>query len=123
MDGMLKDRELSKEINEAVKEERRLLKLKIKEQEKVGKEKAKIQKAKEKERVKKQRRLDERRKEKERVRKERENFWPRFCYSVRITLDVANFTPMSSRRASIASDIVKTVERTPEEFDDASALK
>ena len=40
-----------------------------------------------------------------RVRKERETFWPKFCYSVRVTIEAGPFTPMSSRRASVATDV------------------
>jgi hypothetical protein len=123
MTGMVKDRELAKEIDEVVKEETKLNRLRFKEKEKAAKVKAKIQRAKNKEKEKIERREAEKLKEKGRIRKERENFWPRYCYSVRITLDATVFTPMSSRRASIssASDIVKQVEKLPEDLDGDAA--
>ncbi|KAK4454231.1 hypothetical protein QBC34DRAFT_392873 [Podospora aff. communis PSN243] len=113
MDGTIRDRDLSKEIRKLRTEEQRLQKLVIKEREKAAKAKAKIARAKAKEEAKELRRKAERIKEKNRVRKERENFWPRFCYSVRITLDAASFTPSSSRRSSIASasDVKVMVEK------------
>ncbi|EOO03864.1 putative mucoidy inhibitor-like protein [Phaeoacremonium minimum UCRPA7] len=112
MEGLVRERDLDKDITELVKEERRLLKARLKEQQKAEKAKAKAQKAKDKEKEKKRRREEERQKEKTRIRKEREQFWPRSCYSVRITLDAASFTPMSSRRSSFASvtDLVKVPE-------------
>ncbi|PNY26800.1 Uncharacterized protein TCAP_03280 [Tolypocladium capitatum] len=49
---------------------------------------------------------DERRKERMRIRKEREGFWPKHCYSVRVTVEVhAALTPVSSRRASVSTDV------------------
>ncbi|KAK0643912.1 hypothetical protein B0T16DRAFT_416849 [Cercophora newfieldiana] len=103
MAGTVQDRELSKEIRKLRTEEQRLLKLVIKEKAKAAKAKAKVARAKAKQEQKEQRRKAERTKEKTRVRKERENFWARYCYSVRITLDATSFTPSSSRRSSIAS--------------------
>ncbi|KAG8412944.1 hypothetical protein J3459_013637 [Metarhizium acridum] len=68
------------------------------------KEKAKEQKAKEKVRQEHEqkkslkRKLDEERhKEQDRVRQERENFWPRYCYSVCITIECDSNTPLPSR--------------------------
>lgn len=112
MEGLVRERDLDKDITELAKEERRLLKARLKEQQKAEKIKAKAQKSKDKEKEKKRRREEERQKEKSRIRKEREQFWPRSCYSVRITLDAASFTPMSSRRSSFASvtDLVKAPE-------------
>ncbi|KAJ6443181.1 mucoidy inhibitor A [Purpureocillium lavendulum] len=46
----------------------------------------------------------ERAKERARIHKEREDFWPRACHAVRITVEAgAAFTPGSSRRASVAT--------------------
>jgi len=103
MAGTVRERELLKEILNLRKEEARLYMLVRKEEIKVSKAKAKIARAKAREALKEQRRKAERAKERTRVRKERENFWARSCYSVRITLDAAIFTPSSSRRSSIAS--------------------
>lgn len=97
------ERDLVRQIQKLQDEERRLEKLENKERVKVEKEKAKVQRAKAKIREKERRREAEREKEKARIKKEREQFWPRQCYSVRITLEASGFTPSSSRRSSIVS--------------------
>jgi len=120
MTGQVKERGLQKEITEVEKEEARLVKLSWKERssgqgqgqdpEGQGQGEGEEEPAQGREAQ-----------EKERIRKERDNFWPKYVYSVRITLDAAIYTPMSSRRASIASDIVKAPEKMPE-GDDAAGL-
>lgn len=117
LEGTLQERALAKELTAVSKQIQRLVKQQAKKRAKAEKAKDKIKRAKQKERMKEIRREAERQKEKDRIRKERENFWPRFCYSVRITLDAANFTPSSSRRSSVASasDVVKVVTGKEEE--------
>jgi len=105
MDGTVRDRDLIKQITTLSKEETRLFRIQVRAEAKEAKVKAKAAKAKAKEKAKQQRRDAEKAKEKARIRKERESFWPRQCYSIRITLEAASFTPMSSRRNSIASSI------------------
>lgn len=56
----------------------------------------------------KQAALDKKRQAKEnqerlRIRLEQEKFWPKSCYTVCITLDNTEYTPISSRRSSISS--------------------
>ena len=111
MQGTVRLRELATKIADLVKEEKRLLTIQQKEEKKEAKVKAKAKKEKDKVRQKEQLRKAEKEKEKARIRKEREKFWPLYCWSIRITLDVVSFTPGSSRRSSIASagDIVKVV--------------
>ncbi|KAK4233000.1 hypothetical protein C8A03DRAFT_19833 [Achaetomium macrosporum] len=123
IDGMARDRELTKEITKLRREQARLEKLQAKQVKKAAKEKAKVKRVKEKLREKERRREAERQKEKTRIRKEREQFWPRFCYTVRISLDAgATFTPSSSRRSSIASatDVQLVSDKAPKE-DEAGA--
>ncbi|KAK4034346.1 hypothetical protein C8A01DRAFT_39170 [Parachaetomium inaequale] len=118
MHGAARERDLTKDITKLVNERMRLEKLQAKEAQKAAKEKAKIRRAKEKLREKQRRRDDEQKKEKARIRKEREQFWPRSCYTVRISLDAgAGFTPGSSRRSSIASaaDLQLVSEKSPKE--------
>ncbi|KAK4457812.1 hypothetical protein QBC42DRAFT_278240 [Cladorrhinum samala] len=103
MKSNAQERDLVKQIQILQDEERRLQKLENKERAKLEKEKAKAKRAKAKIREKERRREAERKKEKARIKKEREQFWPRQCYSVRITLEASGFTPSSSRRSSIAS--------------------
>jgi len=123
MSGTIRDRQLEKELKELREEAQRLERVALKEKIKAAKAKAKIEREKAKIKEKKQRRERERQKEKTRIRKERENFWARYCYSVRITLDAASFTPSSSsRRSSIASasDIVKVVSEKDTADDDST---
>ena len=112
MEGLAEERKINYEVSQANKEQTRLLKLEKKEKAKVNKEKAKIQKAKAKIQLKRAKREQDRLNEKARIFKERQSFWPKYCYSVRIQLDVNIFTPMSSRRASFSSD-VEMVQRSP----------
>lgn len=60
-------------------------------------------------------RLEKKQKEETRIHNERCKFWPRSCYTVRITLDATQYTPISSRRSSFASvtDLVKPVADEP----------
>lgn len=113
MDATIRNRQLSKEYVKLHEEETRLTKLDDRKTKEANEAKAKAQKAKQKEVEKQQRREAEKRKEKLRIKQERESFWPRSCWSVRITLDAVNLTdtPGSSRRSSIASasDLVKVV--------------
>ncbi|KAJ4300577.1 hypothetical protein N0V88_003256 [Collariella sp. IMI 366227] len=117
MDGVALDRDLEKQITKWRREQHRLIKLQVKEAQRKEKEKAKARRAKEKLREKQRRRDEEKQKEKARIRKEREQFWPKSCYTVRISLDAAGgFTPGSSRRSSIASaaDVHIVSEKEPE---------
>lgn len=112
--GAVRERELAREIAEVVKTEAKLVREAAKAREKREKIKAKARKAREKEKEKERRKLAERRKERARIRKERQSFWPKQVYTVRISLDASVFTPMTSRRNSIASDMVKlAIEKAP----------
>lgn len=122
MTGTVRVRELAKKILDLGKEQERLEKLAYKERVKAARAKARVERAKAKLREKERRRETERLNEKTRIRKERENFWPRCCYTVRITLEGANFTPSSSRRSSIASvSDVKVIAEKDTAHDDGSA--
>lgn len=122
MTGSVRVRELAKKILDLGKEQERLEKLAYKERVKAARAKARVERAKAKLREKESRREMERLNEKNRIRKERENFWPRCCYTVRITLEGANFTPSSSRRSSIASiSDVKVMTEKDTAHDDGSA--
>ncbi|KAK3934839.1 hypothetical protein QBC46DRAFT_398835 [Diplogelasinospora grovesii] len=113
LDGTVRVRNINIEIEKLAKEEGRLLQLSLKKRSKEIKAKEKVQKAKNKEKEKERRREAERLKEKARIRKERENFWAKSCYSLRISLDAAGFTPSSSRRSSITS-VTELVKAGPE---------
>lgn len=96
--GAAEQRKIQREVDDATETVSRLERLESKARQKERKEK-------EREQLKRRRRREERAKERWRVRKEREQFWPKYCYSVTITLDVNSMTPMSSRRQSISSDV------------------
>ncbi|KAM0326702.1 hypothetical protein ACHAQA_006575 [Verticillium albo-atrum] len=118
MDGVKESRDIARRIKDATEVERRLVVAASKAQKKAAKEWVKAQKAKQTEQIKKDRRKAEQQKEKARIRTEREKFWPRLCYAVCITLDATSFTPMSSRRNSVSSDLVKVpTEGSPDMID------
>lgn len=103
--GQKRQREVKELLTKANKEVDRLTKLHRKEKTKASKEWKKSLLAKTKSKIKEARREDERLAEKERVQKERKKFWPKYCYAVKITLEANAFTPSSSRRGSMSSDI------------------
>jgi hypothetical protein len=98
-------KELNKDIEKAEKRFNKLQREEDKKNAKVNKAKARARKEKEKKAAMKERLKGEARREKERLRDEQEEFWPLDVYSVRITLEVAAFTPMTSRRGSTSSDV------------------
>ncbi|EHK21204.1 uncharacterized protein TRIVIDRAFT_51810 [Trichoderma virens Gv29-8] len=88
---------------------------KLEKQEKKAKAKARKNKISEGGREEKhnaKRKREEREREKARVRQERLRFWPKYCYSVSISIECDGDTPMSSRRASEASEIDFTKTRS-----------
>lgn len=109
MKGTVLVRELGETMSEVSKEESKLVRQHAKAADKAWRARLRAREAKRKEKAKVQRRKDEARKEKLRVQHEREKYWPRKCYTVRITLDAvmpgssSNYTPSSSRRTSITS--------------------
>ncbi|CAK7265707.1 hypothetical protein SEPCBS119000_001655 [Sporothrix epigloea] len=122
MKGSVLMRELSETMTELSKEESKLVRQQLKAADKAWRARQRLREAKRKEKAKVQRRKDEAQKEKLRVQREREKYWPRQCYTVRITLDAVApgsgsvYTPSSSRRTSIASvtELAKPVADEPE---------
>lgn len=116
MKGTLRQRNLQNQLNERKAAEIGLLSKIRKERAKTHEATAGDRAAKAKEtRIENKRMLKEIH-ERQRVRADRESFWPRFCYTVRITLDAAHYTPVSSRRSSVSSvtDLVKPVIENPD---------
>ncbi|KAF4997153.1 hypothetical protein FGRMN_4046 [Fusarium graminum] len=104
--GVKMEREITEAINKAQKEQSRLIKLANKAREKANKNRAKVRKAVNKKQQQRQRRTEQRRKEKQRLHNERSRCWPKYCYTLRIQLEAnAFYTPSSSRRSSISSEI------------------
>ena len=103
-DALVQKRSLEKRMPELKHKRTELEKLKAKEE-------RKAEKAKEKRRLERAKRVrlnvkkrDVKLEEKSRIQKERENFWPKYTYSVTICLDSTDYSPLSSRRSSITSD-------------------
>ncbi|KAK8052355.1 hypothetical protein PG993_003740 [Apiospora rasikravindrae] len=117
-DGNVQHREVKDKLQRLRKEEGRMVKQYRRETAKADKLKRKEAKAKQKEQQKAARKQQEIRREQARVRKERESFWPKKVYSIRITLDATAFTPGSSRRNSIASDVEVMSPKSPEKSSD-----
>lgn len=115
IDGTIRQRELHAEVSRLRKKENKLKAQILKEDNKRRKAAAKIEEAKRKKDQIANARLRKKAVEKARVRREKQKFWPRSCYTVRITLDATHYTPISSRRSSVASvtDLVKPVVEEP----------
>lgn len=106
MTGSIEEREINLAINKVSREHARLLKLDQKLKAKALKAKEKVQKIKHKKQQKRIAHQQDRLKERARVRAERRRVWPKDCWTVNIQLEVnTSFTPMSSRRGSISSEV------------------
>ncbi|TIC98782.1 Protein F37C4.5 [Colletotrichum higginsianum] len=120
--GLAQGQANAKLLSAALKEESRLMKKQEREAVEAARERERARKERAKEKQKDAKRREERRREKERIRKERESFWPRVCYSVRVTLEAATLTPMSSRRTSVSSDTVQAFAATTSKSSEGSEL-
>ncbi|PNP54512.1 hypothetical protein THARTR1_05069 [Trichoderma harzianum] len=96
---------LTKDVEKAEKKYNRLQREEDKKNAKETKAKAQAKKEREKKKALKDRLKGEAKRERQRLRDEQQHFWPLDVYSVRITLEVAAFTPMTSRRGSTSSDV------------------
>ncbi|KAI1857513.1 hypothetical protein JX265_011248 [Neoarthrinium moseri] len=114
MAGIINARDIAKQIADLDKEEKKLLKIVNQQRAKAEKAKAKARRSKKKEEEKEARRRAEILKEKNRVRREHESFWPKNVFVVKVSLDASAFTPMTSRRSSVSSDLVKLAVDAPE---------
>lgn len=111
IDGTIRQRELNAEVARLRKKENKLKAQVKKEDNKRRKAAFKKQEAKRKKDQIAVARMQKKAAEKARIREEKQKFWPRSCYTVRITLDATHYTPVSSRRSSVSSvtDLVKPV--------------
>lgn len=104
MQGKVWQRELDEKLKALNKEQDRELAKYNKILKAQERKRKRVDKDKRLEREKKDRRKAEETREKLRIRAERRKYWPRKCYTVRITLDAPSFfTPSSSRRSSVSS--------------------
>ncbi|KND91574.1 Protein F37C4.5, partial [Tolypocladium ophioglossoides CBS 100239] len=104
--GVRQKRDILETVDDHREVVRRLQQLDNKAVQKAVRARERARKPKLDELVLRERHQDERRKEKMRIRKEREGFWPKRCYSVRVTVEAHGaLTPISSRRASVSTDV------------------
>lgn len=113
--GDQRRRELDTALDKAFREVSKLQLLRNYDQQKAAyeREKAVFQQKKE---IEKKHRDEKKELEKRQARKtELMNFWPKYVYSVCITIEVALFTPATSRRSSVTSEIelAKSLPETP----------
>lgn len=120
MQGLQHQRDTTQEITDVADEVVRLQKEDDKLKAKAEKERQRARRIKQKDQFRKARHREERTKEKKRVRTERENFWPKFCWAVHITLETDAPTPMSSRRTSVSSDTKIARHIVPDDKDTAN---
>nr|UKZ80400.1 hypothetical protein TrVFT333_008159 [Trichoderma virens FT-333] len=99
------EKEVIKQLEKVEKQYNKLQRAEDKKYAKQDKAKAQAKKEKEKKKALKDRLKGEAKRERQRLRDEQQQFWPIEVYSVRITLEVAAFTPMTSRRGSTSSDV------------------
>ncbi|KAG5979411.1 hypothetical protein E4U55_005187 [Claviceps digitariae] len=104
MSGLKQQRDVTEKVKDQTSLVHRLQKADDKARAKAEKQNQKVLKARRTALFKKARRQEERSKERKRIRKEREKFWPKYCYTVKITLEAETATPLSSRRTSISSE-------------------
>ncbi|KAK4067156.1 uncharacterized protein Triagg1_7884 [Trichoderma aggressivum f. europaeum] len=118
-------RSLSKDVEKAEKKYNKLQREEDKKNAKENKAKAQAKKEREKKKALKDRLKGEAKRERQRLRDEQQQFWPLEVYSVRITLEVAAFTPMTSRRGSTSSDVdaVKVSVAEAEDDEDAGPIE
>jgi len=116
-------RELDDKLNREREARERLVRRKANEKRKAESEKRKKQRADAKIKDIENRRKAEAKEEKARIRKEHQKFWPKSCYSVRITLDATSLTPSTSRRSSIASaaDVIDVPDKA-RQYDEHDTL-
>ncbi|KAL7944287.1 hypothetical protein V8C42DRAFT_85420 [Trichoderma barbatum] len=103
-DSNNRQKQLDKDIEKVEKKFNKLQREEDKKNAKVIKARAQAKKEREKKQALKDRLKGEAKRERQRLRDEQHQFWPIEVYSVRITLEVADFTPMTSRRGSTSSD-------------------
>ncbi|KAK2028354.1 hypothetical protein LX32DRAFT_663954 [Colletotrichum zoysiae] len=110
--GLTRGQANTRLLSASLKEESRLVKQQKKEAAEAARGREKARKEKARRKHKNAKRREERQREQQRIRRERESFWPKLCYSVRVTLEAAALTPVSSRRTSVSSDTVQASAAT-----------
>lgn len=115
--GSKTQRELKEQVQKIKREIARITRQVTKERAKEDKAKEKAREQREKKKSLKRKRNAEHLREESRIRNEREKFWPQYRYSVCITIEYNNHTPLSSRRGSFASEAEMVQVSSPKTTD------
>ncbi|EXF83892.1 hypothetical protein CFIO01_03915 [Colletotrichum fioriniae PJ7] len=121
--GVTRGQDNMKRLSIALKQETRLVKRQKREAADATRAMKKARKERDRQAQKDARERAKLQKEKARVQAERERFWPKLCYSVRVSLEAMAFTPSSSRRTSVSSDTAQTWPSAPEKTDEGKDIK
>ncbi|KAK1714449.1 hypothetical protein BDP67DRAFT_435149 [Colletotrichum lupini] len=121
--GVTRGQDNMKRLSIALKQETRLVKREKREAADATRAMKKARKERDRQAQKDARERAKLKKEKARIRAERERFWPKLCYSVRVSLEVMAFTPSSSRRTSVSSETAQAWTPAPEKTDEGRDIK
>ncbi|KAK1531857.1 hypothetical protein CPAR01_11506 [Colletotrichum paranaense] len=121
--GVTRGQDNMKRLSIALKQETRLVKREKREAADATRAMKKARKERDRQAQKDARERTKLKKEKARIRAERERFWPKLCYSVRVSLEVMAFTPSSSRRTSVSSETAQAWTPAPEKTDEGRDIK
>ncbi|KAK1522482.1 uncharacterized protein CCOS01_10194 [Colletotrichum costaricense] len=121
--GVTRGQDNMKRLSIALKQETRLVKREKREEADATRAMKKARKERDRQAQKDARERAKLKKEKARIRAERERFWPKLCYSVRVSLEVMAFTPSSSRRTSVSSETAQAWTPAPEKTDEGRDIK
>ncbi|KXH46910.1 hypothetical protein CNYM01_00756 [Colletotrichum nymphaeae SA-01] len=121
--GVTRGQDNMKRLSIALKQETRLVKRQKREAADAARAAKKARKERDRQAQKDAREKAKLQKEKARIRAERERFWPKLCYSVRVSLDVMAFTPSSSRRTSVSSETAQAWTPAPDRSDEGKDIK
>ncbi|KAF4774441.1 hypothetical protein HER10_EVM0013047 [Colletotrichum scovillei] len=121
--GVTRGQDNMKRLSIALKQETRLVKRQKREAADVTRAAKKARKERDRQAQKDAREKAKLQKEKARIRAERERFWPKLCYSVRVSLEVMAFTPSSSRRTSVSSETAQAWTPAPDRSDEGKDIK
>ncbi|KAK1624412.1 hypothetical protein BDP81DRAFT_329963 [Colletotrichum phormii] len=116
--GVTRGQDNMKRLSIFLKQETRLVKKQKREAAETTRAMKKARKERDRQAQKDAREKAKLQKEKARIQMERERFWPKLCYSVRVSLEVAAFTPTPSRRTSVSSETAQACTLTSEKADE-----
>ncbi|KAK1723643.1 uncharacterized protein BDZ83DRAFT_580327 [Colletotrichum acutatum] len=121
--GVTRGQDNMKRLSIALKQETRLVKRQKREAADATRAMKKARKERDRQAQKDAREKAKLQKEKARIRSERERFWPKLCYSVRVSLEVMAFTPSSSRRTSVSSETAQAWTSASQKTDEGKDIQ